>query len=286
MKYFNLLNKGNKNINKKVIIQIFNLFIFLTFIFKIDIWRTNINSIFKKKFDNANFNSLTKYLNLNIVEYNNETLNFFKLNSIKYDFSFKFKLIKFEYNIGFYDINKNIISPSHLSLYNKLHVVCYLEVINKNIKLYSIPNIYKNKYFHCIELFNINEKVILGLKIYKNEKQIEFSSINIFLINKNFFNNNNKFIKDWLFEPYIINNNYISYSKNFKDINKNKTLKFIKSFILYPHFTLRRNINVFNKKWLFKDIFNIHFCFCIGENCLKSKISQKCKYYFYLIYFL
>ena len=281
MKFYNLLFKRNKNINKKILIEIFNLFIFLIFIFKIEFYKTNINSRFKYQF--YNLYSLTKYLNLNIIEKNNnDSIKFFKLNSIKYVFSFKFKLIKFEYNIGFYDINYNLVSPSDLSLYNKLHIICYFEVINKNIKLYSIPNIYKNKYFQCIEFFNINEKVKLGFKIYKNEKQIEFSSINIFLINRQFFNKNDQYIQDWFFEPFIINKKYISLSRDFKDISKNQTLKFIKSFSLYPHLTLRRNANIYYEKWYFRNIFNNYFCFCLGENCLKFKNSQYCKYYFYL----
>ena len=160
--------------------------------------------------------------------------------------------------------------------------MCYLETINNIIKIYSIPNIYKNKYFQCIELFNINEKIKLGIIIYKNTINTEYNSINFFIINKKFNYKNNQYIKDCLFEPFIINNNYNSLSKNFKEIYKNKTLKFAKSFNLYPNYILRRYSSSYYSQWFFKNIFNIYFCFCQGENCFKSNISKKCKYYIYL----
>ena len=283
MKYYKYFYFENKNINKKILIQIFNLFIFLIFIYKVHISQGNTNTLFKNNnYDFYNFISITKYLNLNFIAYINEKLQFCKLNSIKYDFSFKYNLVKFEYNIGLYDINKNLISPSDITLYNKLHLICYFEVLDKKIILYSIPNIYKNKYFHCIEFFNINEKVKLGLKIYNDDKYKVFNSINLFIINKSILYKNNKHIKNFIFEPININNKYILLSNNFKDINKNKTLKFIKSFNLYPYFTLRRSTSISYDQWFFKNIYNIYFCFCKGENCFKSKISQKCKYYFYL----
>ena len=127
----------------------------------------------------------------------------------------------------------------------------------------------------------MNEKIKLELKIYKFVKQ-EYIPINCLIINNKINYKNNKYITDCLFEPFFLNNNYISLTNEFKDINKNKTLKFIKSFFLYPHFTLIRQGNSFSDQWQFVNIFNIYFCFCEGLNCFKYSKYQKCKYYFYL----
>ena len=45
---------------------------------------------------------------------------------------------------------------------------------------------------------------------------------------------------------------------------------------------LKRNIDIYEDEWIFKNIFNHYFCFCKGVNCLISKITQNCKYYFYV----
>ena len=55
-----------------------------------------------------------------------------------------------------------------------------------------------------------------------------------------------------------------------------------KSYMRYPSFSLKTEIPSFYNKWFFKNIYNIHFCFCKGNNCLNVIISQKCKYKFYL----
>ena len=283
MKYYKIIYKENKIINIKILIEIFNLFVFLIYNYKIYIFKGNTNNTFKNKiYKFYDLIPLNKYLNLNLDENINERKNFFELSSINYDFSFKYQLVKFEYNIGLYDINKNLIDPSDITLYNQLHLICYCELLDKNIILYSIPNIYKNKYFECIEFFNINEKVNLGFKIYNDDKNKVINSINIFILNNTILYKNNKHINDYIFEPININYNYILLSNKFKDINKNKKLKLIKSFFLYPHLTLRRFTSILYNQWIFKNIYNIYFCFCIGENCFQSKISQKCKYYFYL----
>ena len=62
----------------------------------------------------------------------------------------------------------------------------------------------------------------------------------------------------------------------------NETLRLKKSYIKYPYFTYKRN-SVFNdNEWNFKNIYNNYFCFCKGEKCLKTNVTQKCKYFFYL----
>ena len=35
----------------------------------------------------------------------------------------------------------------------------------------SLPNIYQNKYYECIEFININEKIKFGIKIYQSKEK-------------------------------------------------------------------------------------------------------------------
>ena len=101
---------------------------------------------------------------------------YYKSINIYYLYSFTFNMVKVEYNIGIFDENKNLISPSDLPLYDDLHIFCHFDIINKNISIYSIANIYKNKYFNCIEFFKIKEPLKFGIKIL-NGKTKEYSNI-------------------------------------------------------------------------------------------------------------
>ena len=55
-----------------------------------------------------------------------------------------------------------------------------------------------------------------------------------------------------------------------------------KLYFLKPILDLKRNIVRADEKWNFANIFNEYFCFCKGSNCLNMKVSNSCKYYFYL----
>jgi hypothetical protein len=66
------------------------------------------------------------------------------------------------------------------------------------------------------------------------------------------------------------------------DYRYNKTLKLEKSYIRFPYFLLRRFSVLNENTWNYGNIYDCYFCFCKGFNCLKIKISQKCKYYFNL----
>ena len=242
---------------------------------------------FNKKLENDKNNEKTdNILFLNpyfLLNYPNKDLTrfeYFNISNITYNYSLKYKSIKIEYKIGFFDDNKMIINPSYLALYNNLHVLCELKIINSNIIIYSLPNIYQNKYFTCIEFFSIREKVRLGIKIYIKEK-MEFNDFYLFSERRiNFRNLKHK--KNYLFDPLIINKNIESLFKNMNIKKVNDTLKFKKSYVKYPYFTNKRN-SVFNENtWNFKNIYNNYFCFCKGEKCLNINIAQKCKYYFYL----
>ena len=176
--------------------------------------------------------------------------------------------------------NKNLIDPSFITLYNKLHVICEFKVINNNVNIYSLPYIYHNKYFSCIEYFKTNEKIKLGIKLYLIKENIELCSLN-FYTEKNIFKKL-KYKNDSLFDPLYINQNYISLFKKVNNMKINETLKFKKSYMKYPFFTLRRNIILEENIWKFSNNFNNYYCFCKGKNCLKYNVTQKCKYLFYL----
>ena len=217
------------------------------------------------------FFSMNKYLSINY----RKKLTYFKIEDLEYEFSHKFNVAKINFKFLFFDCNKKMISPSDVSLYNNLHIICNMNIIKKNIIIESLPNIIKNTYFECIEFFNINEKVLFSIKIYENQSKINYSSIYLFnekIIN---FNNLNK-IKDYLFNKSFIIKNYNS----FKDAKTNGNLK--KFITKKPECNLKRNVVKKENKWYFMNIYNNYFCFCKGKYCLNKNVNQKCKYFFYL----
>ena len=241
---------------------------------------------YKKPFNDFIINNknnlipLDNYLLLNYPDQDLIKLKYYNISDLHYNYSYKFKSIKIEYKIGFYDINKTLIDPSFITLYNKLHIICNFKVINNNINIYSLPNIYQNKFFECVEFFNIYEKIKFGIKFYIINENIEYNSL---YFSKARYNLKNlKYKNDNLFDPLIINENYISLYKKINDKNINETLKFKKSYLRYPYFDLRRNIALDENVWIFINNFNNYYCFCKGEKCLNFNVTQKCKYYFYL----
>ena len=228
---------------------------------------------------NISFNNSQKYLsNINI-----------QILLINYSFSFSFHRAKIEYKIAFYDKNKNLINPSHLNLYYKLHIFCQTNyfIENKNIK--SLANIYKNKLYYCIEYFNINEKIDFGIEIYKNDKYFELIKINLF--NDNLINyNNNSNINNMEFDPFFLINQHINLENKIdKEINNsniiNKTFLLKQSYISSPQLSIKSDFARKEEVWYFKNIFNNYFCYCKYSNnskCLYEKIPQKCKYKLYL----
>ena len=247
------------NKNKKIII--FKIFFLLCFII---IKKTNINNNKFIKYE-KNYFSLTPIYLFNSKNYKNNTL-YFNLVDKKYYYSLKFKLIKIIYKIGFFDKNKNLILPSDLTLYNNLHIICHIIIINKNIEINSIPNIYLNNYYECIEFLNINEKFKLGIKIYENDKE-KIEEFYFFLSNTSLKNKNFIFIKDEKFEFIYFIKEYISLKNQINNININKTLKLKKSYITYPLYSLKRNAVILENVWYFKNIFNEYCCFCKGLIC-------------------
>jgi hypothetical protein len=179
-----------------------------------------------------------------------------------------------------FDINNNFILPSDLTLFNQLHLICIITIKNQNVEINSLPNIYQNKYYECIEFININEKIKFGIKIY--QKQENYENIKafqtFFFLEKNFeynqLNCNNIF-----FDSLLINKKYL---KNVYNLNKNEALRLKKSYIKFPINCLKREIAIYENKWYFQNIYNNYFCFCKGFFCKMNKNHQNCKYHIFL----
>lgn len=221
--------------------------------------------------------------NTNIFGQKVQYLNIFDL---KYLFSFKYNIIKIEYKFGLYEYDKKIISPSQFFIKN-INFICSIKIFNNNISINSLPNIYEDKYYKCVEYYEINEKINFGIKIYeRNENNDNYRNIQddfIFLFKENIVNYNEyEYRNNSLFEPHILIEKHTNKIKKMNDYRYNKALKLEKSYIRFPYFLLRR-FSVLNENiWNYGNIYDSYFCFCKGFNCLKVIISQKCKYYFNL----
>lgn len=200
---------------------------------------------------------------------------YFNITSINFSIELKKNIIKTEYLIGFYDINKTLILPSDLTLYNNFHVLCSINETSNNITIVSLANIFENKYYKCIEFFNKNDEIIFGIKIYITEKNIEFNTIYLYSYKKS---KNLKYFyrKNDIFDCIFFNQEY----DNFIKLNKNLQIK--KSYLLRPICSSKNKINIQLNEWYFNNFFNYYFCFCKGQYCLFQNIPPKCKYYFYL----
>ena len=248
--------------------KLFLFFLFLFFLLYRNFFNIAINKNNKKS-------NLFKYFKLD------NKLDYIKLFDIKYFYSFKYKMIKFEYNFEFYENNNNLVLPSDIVLYKNLHFLCHIELNNSNSTIKSFPDVVKNRNFKCIEYININENIKVGINLYEtNEKGEVIDNYIIFVYSGEIFNYSNLLSKkDKIFDPLIINGNYLL---SVTDKNFNDNLRFHKSYIQMPKCILKNNYIFNNSQWNFGNIFNEYFCFCKGLNTLYSKISQKCKYFFYL----
>jgi hypothetical protein len=166
-----------------------------------------------------------------------------------------------------------------------------MKSIINNINFESIANIYKNKYFFCIEYFNIDEKITFGIKIY-NTKSIYNKDFDFNFFKENMFNFKSKKHKnDSKFDPLLINEEYTALEnkilslKSSYQVETNQTITLKRSFIIRPVCNPKTRIKVLKNNWTFKNIYNHYFCFCKGENCFSKRVikeGQRCKYNFYL----
>ena len=252
---FNLSERFDANINKKLI-------------------KYNGNNYYK---DSGLINYNRYYLN-NYVPFI-RSLDYFNITHFKYEFSMKYQIIRMEYNIQIFGGNNIPISPSDFSLHY-LQMICTLEIENPLTIIYTYPNIVDNKYFQCIEYFNIKERITIGIKFYQNTDYLRAYHIKFFTEAK--FNYNNFYYQNEnFFDPYYVN---IKYEKMVRQINKNiydETPNLKKNYLLYPYCSTKRKSIKKGENWYFRNIYNDHFCFCIGSTCLLN-VDQKCKQYFYL----
>ena len=173
-----------------------------------------------------------------------------------------------------------MILPSDLALIYNLHIICFLK-INNYINIYSLANIEEDRLFKCTEFLNLHENFHLGVIIYKIDKKgFIKNDYKLFYLNKRIFNYDTK--DDDIFNITKLVNQY-NYSFNQsmnEDIIKESKLKQL--YILKPFGNLKRNFINSENNWNFLNIFNYYFCYCKGVSCLNIKISNICKYFFYI----
>ena len=259
-----------ENKKKLILFKYIILFIFTIIII--------INYSYKSIISNNNIYKDSCLIHFNSKIYKNLIYQYLKLFDIKYTYSFIYKKIKIEYNIEFYNRHKEFISPSDLLLFNNFQLICHINITNSNISIDSLATIYQNKFYQCIEFFNLNETIEIGIKITQITNH--FYNKKLIFFNHNFFNYNNLINKnDKIFDPLFINKQYFSL------INYNKTntnLKLVNIYKKYPNCTLKRNSSIIYNNWTFNNIYNIYYCFCKGNNCSNIIIPQRCKYLFYV----
>ena len=215
--------------------------------------------------------------------YLNELLKFGLYFNVSYQylFSIKFYSVEVKYFVNFYNISNNdLIIPSDLALNYNIHLICIIYK-NSSINIYSLPTIEKNK-FECIEYFNPNEKIKIGLKIY-NEQTKNITSIFLYE-NINFHFKNFDLINDDIFDYKTIFKDYLSLYKNITNetniIEKNFSL--IRSYISAPYSSFKEIIDMPKNTWNFLNLYNNYFCYYVGERCEYKNIDQVCKYKLYL----
>lgn len=226
--------------------------------------------------DNNNVLKIKFYLFKIIKNYSNKD-DYLQVNYLNYFFSFKYNIIKFEYQFSFYNKNNKLIAPSDLTLFYKFHLIC-----NNNDDIYSFPDIYKNLYYHCIEYLNIYDKPVFKIEIIISNETKSNYSIQLFDY-KNINYNNINYNKDSLFDTLIINNQYKLLKQQIaKNDIKQKTLSLKKIYIQQPFCISQKNYNKIQNQWNFVNIYNNYFCFCKGRKCIYNNIFRKCKYLFYI----
>ena len=275
------IDKDDLEINRNTFPLKFVLLCFLYLILsisisnKLDILRPIINSKIKN-----NFNFKENIFPFNKFE-TGENNTYFNITKIDYIFSAEFNVVQVEYYIGVYDKNGNLIIPSDMAFYSDIHLMCNIKVPSLNLTIDSMASIYKDKYHKCVEFFKISEQARFGLKIYKTNENMDNKYF--FLFDEQRFNfNNYTFRNDEYFNPNVIKQNYDKLLADFDDMRINETLKLRQSYETYPYSVLKREALLSNNKWLYRNLYNTHFCMCKGELCLTQNITEKCKYYFYV----
>ena len=259
----NLIFKLNNSFFKCLII-IFILYITSKLIYK---------KIYINPYDKAiNNNIINKLESLRVSDLN----FFFKLTSINYCFSYKFDKVELEYYFLLFDSENRLIIPSNLSFYYNLHIFCTLK--KRKVNLQSITDIYQDKYFNCLEYFELNQSTKIGFEICDESSKCVI--VNLF-DSKNFDFNNLILLNEEKFDLNYINKQYSSISQKVFNSNKSSIL-LKKTYISKPICSVKEKAINYTNRWYFKNIYNHYFCFCSGQACPNDQIFDDCKYYFYL----
>ena len=142
---------------------------------------------------------------------------YFKLFNYSYIFNLRFNIIQVKYNILFHYKNLTLISPSDLSLYHDLHLICHIKKIESNFSLESLAYIQLNKYFQCIEYMNLNERTNFGIKVYKPKNGTSCIYFTKYFFSDNIFNYKKHFYKtNKLFHPSLVERQFYLNNKNFR----------------------------------------------------------------------
>ena len=229
-------------------------------------------------FDNDMIN-LNRYYITNYIP-SIKDYDYFNITYMNYDFSVKYNIARIEYNLQFFDKNDNYITPSDLALYKDIQVICMLEINNAESIIFTFPNIIDNKFFQCVEYFGIYEKISVGIKLYQNTDFIKSYPIR-FVTEEKFNFDNFYYQNENLFDPLYINQQYIKLAKKINEMTDIETPNLKSYYLQYPYCTLRRRAIKNYEKWYFRNIYNDHFCFCVGRGCLLN-IDQNCKQMFFL----
>ena len=237
---------------------------------------------FQEYFNLSQYN-MTKFLVYDHFYFNSMSMfhhfkdKYFNISSFDYIFSKEYKKIRIQFIFGIYDKNKELIQPSDFALYDGLTTLCYMS-INKNI-IYSLPKIVDNKYFECIEFFYIDESPHFGMHFYPHRAKSYLTlSFNLYkFINLNDITHQN----DTIFSPEFVSNEYNKLVKNTMDKELYRNHILTRNYMKSPFCNLKRNVVEERKGWVFKNLYNNYFCYCIGKKCVRREVKQMCKLNFY-----
>ena len=132
-----------------------------------------------------------------------------------------------------------MISPSNLTLYRNLHIFCTTKHLNRNISIFSLAAVNKNKFYQCIEYIDINDTIKFGISIYKTKNYIEY--FNKFLFTNRMINYDNlSLLKDKEYEPSLIIEDFVKLKNRIKvnDREKNKKENLLLKQLYYRKPTL------------------------------------------------
>ena len=220
-------------------------------------------------YDFMYFNSMSMY--------NNFKNKYFNISNLNYIYSEKYKKVKFEFIFGIYNSQKELIEPSDFSLYSGYTVLCFMKV--DKMTIYSLPQIKDNKFYECIEFFKLYEKPLFGIHIFPQNKKCYLTLT--FDFSKYINLNDNEHENDTIFDNDIITKEYNAIKEKSTSIKTYKNYILWRNYMKSPICNLKRNAIGDMKGWVFRNIYNNYFCYCIGRSCTKSEVKQICKLNFY-----